>query len=85
MRPTRLIYVENDPALLGVMSTLLGQLPTIEVLLATTDPLEALGSEHVENADVALIDLAHGRDAPTGRRLDAGCAVNISSGFGETR
>ncbi len=73
MRPTRLIYVENDPALLGVMSTLLGQLPTIEVLLATTDPLEALGSEHVENADVALIDLALGRDALTG--MDLGLAL----------
>jgi len=73
VRATRLIYVENDPALLGVMSTLLAQLPTIEVLLATTDPLEALASEHVEEADVALIDLALGRDTLTG--MDLGMAL----------
>ncbi len=73
VRATRLIYVENDPALLGVMSTLLSQLSLVEVLLATTDPLEALASEHVEDADVALIDLALGRDALTG--MDLGMAL----------
>jgi hypothetical protein len=31
VRATRLIYVENDPALLGVMSTMLSSLSTIEV------------------------------------------------------
>jgi DNA-binding NarL/FixJ family response regulator len=73
VRATRLIYVENDPALLGVMSTLLANLTTLEVLLATTDPLEALASEVIEDADVALIDLALGRDTLTG--MDLGMAL----------
>lgn len=73
VRATRLIYVENDPALLGVMSTLLANLPAIEVLLAVTDPLEALASDCVEDADVALIDLALGRDTLTG--MDLGMAL----------
>lgn len=73
MRATRLVYVENDPALLGVMSTLLANLTTLEVLVATTDPLEALASEVIEDADVALIDLALGRDTLTG--MDLGMAL----------
>jgi hypothetical protein len=54
MRPTRLIYVENDPALLGVMSTILRSQPMLDLILASSDPLEVLGSEYVEQADVAL-------------------------------
>ena len=73
MRPTRVIYVENDPALLGVMSMVLGGQPAIEVLLATVDPIEALGSEAVVSADVALIDLALGSDTLTG--IDLGMAL----------
>jgi len=73
VRPTRLIYVENDPALLGVMSTLLGRLPALEVLLATTDPLVALASTQVDDADVALIDLALGHDTLDG--MDLGVAL----------
>jgi len=73
MRPSRLIYVENDPALLGVMSTMLEGQPMLKVLLATTDPLEVLASDCVERADVALLDLALGRDTLTG--MDLGMAL----------
>jgi len=73
MRPSRLIYVENDPALLGVMSTMLEGQPMLELLLATTDPLEVLASDCVERADVALLDLALGRDTLTG--MDLGMAL----------
>lgn len=66
MRPTRVLYVENDPALLGVMSTVLAGASAVEVILATADPLEVLGSELVSAADVALIDLALGSDTLTG-------------------
>jgi len=66
MRATRLIYVENDPSLLGVMSAILGGQPEIEIVLATEDPLEALGSDAVNSADVALLDLALGSDTLTG-------------------
>ena len=73
MRPTRLIYVENDPALLGVMSTILQSQPMLDLILASSDPLEVLGSECVERADVALLDLALGRDTLTG--MDLGMAL----------
>ena len=73
MRPTRLIYVENDPSLLGVMSTILQSQPMLELILASADPLEVLGSECVEQADVALLDLALGRDTLTG--MDLGMAL----------
>jgi len=42
-------------------------------LLATTDPLEVLASDCVERADVALLDLALGRDTLTG--MDLGMAL----------
>ncbi|HEY7821376.1 MAG TPA: hypothetical protein VIG24_01010 [Acidimicrobiia bacterium] len=73
MRPSRLIYVENDPALLGVMSNVLRSQPMLELLLASADPLEVLGSDCVEQADVALLDLALGRDTLTG--MDLGMAL----------
>jgi len=73
MRPSRLIYVENDPALLGVMSNVLRSQPMLELLLASSDPLEVLGSDCVEQADVALLDLALGRDTLTG--MDLGMAL----------
>lgn len=73
MRPSRLIYVENDPALLGVMSTVLRSQPMLDLILASADPLEVLASECVERADVALLDLALGRDTLTG--MDLGMAL----------
>jgi len=73
MRPTRLIYVENDPSLLGVMSTILRSQPMLDLILASADPLEVLGSECVERADVALLDLALGRNTLTG--MDLGIAL----------
>jgi len=73
MRPTRLIYVENDPALLGVMSTVLRSQSMLDLILASSDPLEVLGSDRVEQADVALLDLALGRDTLTG--MDLGMAL----------
>ena len=60
MRATRLIYVENDPALLGIMGSLLAESPEIDVVLATESPAEAIAFESIEFADVALLDLALG-------------------------
>jgi len=73
MRPSRLIYVENDPALLGVMSTVLRSQSMLDLILASSDPLEVLGSDCIERADVALLDLALGRDTLTG--MDLGMAL----------
>ena len=62
MRPTRVIYVENDPALLGILTRLLSRQSDIDVVLATQSPSEALNYPGVSEADVALIDLALGED-----------------------
>lgn len=66
-RPTRVLYVENDPALRGIMSTLLSGRTDITVTLAAASGEELL--EHadvVAQADVALLDLALGRGEMNG-------------------
>ena len=66
MRPSRLIYVENDPALRGVMTRLLSAHPDIELLISVESPDEALSSPEVARADVALLDLALGPNVMNG-------------------
>ena len=73
MRATRLIYIENDPALLGILTRLLSKRLDLHVLLATTSPTEALSFEDVGLADVALIDLVLGVDQMNG--VDLGLAL----------
>lgn len=73
MRPSRVIYVENDPALRGILSRALANSPEIDLLLSTGVSAEALGFEHVAQADVALLDLALGADQLNG--IDLGIAL----------
>jgi two-component system response regulator DesR len=73
MRATRAVYIENDPALRGMISAALSRHPEIELLLATDSAGEALDSDAVRRADVALIDLALGWDQMNG--LDLGVAL----------
>ncbi|MGI9197624.1 MAG: response regulator [Candidatus Nanopelagicales bacterium] len=73
MRPTRVIYVENDPALRGIITQLLEQRPEIDVLLATGIAHEALDQRIAEQADVALLDLALGSSQMNG--IDLGLAL----------
>ena len=73
VRPTRVIYVENDPALRGIISQLLEQRPEIEILLATGIAHEALDQRIAEQADVALLDLALGSSQMNG--IDLGLAL----------
>lgn len=73
MRPTRVIYVEDDPALRGIMSRILGDRPELELVLTASNANEALASDSVVTADVALIDLALGLDQMNG--LDLGIAL----------
>ena len=73
MRPTRVIYVENDPALLGILTRLLQRRDDIEVLLASASVEEVLGYEGIALADVALIDLALGPNQMNG--IDLGLAL----------
>ena len=69
MRPTRVIYVENDPALRGIMSMILSERPELELVLSSGSPAEVLASGQVSSADVALIDLALGAGQMTGVEL----------------
>lgn len=73
VRPTRLIYVENDPALRGIMSTMLDEVDELDVLISTGIAHEALDPRLVEAADVALIDLALGSTQMNG--IDLGLAM----------
>ncbi len=73
MRPTRVLYVENDPALRSIITQLLEQRPEIEVLLATGFAHEALDQSIADRADVALLDLALGSAQMNG--IDLGLAL----------
>lgn len=73
MRPTRVIYVENDPALRGIVGRFLAQRSELEVLLTAPNGTEVLSSEAVSEADVALLDLALGLDQMNG--IDLGIAL----------
>lgn len=73
MRATRVIYVENDPALRGIMTSMLNRSPDLEVILSTSSPAEALAFEDLGRADVALLDLALGQGEMNG--VDLGIAL----------
>ena len=60
MRATRVLYVENDPALRGLMTRLMSGRPELEVVAACASASEALDSPAVPQCDVALLDLALG-------------------------
>ena len=73
MRPTRLVYVENDSALRVILARTLAEDEGIELLLATGSPQEAMSSEEVILADAALVDVALGSDEING--IDLGLAL----------
>ena len=63
-RDTRLLYVENDPVLRSMMSTLLLGLPGVEVVASVGGSAEALACELP--MDVALLDCALGPESLNG-------------------
>lgn len=73
MRATRVIYVENDPALRGIMTQLLESRPELEIIVATGMAHEVLDDRLVATADVALLDLALGTTQMNG--IDLGLAL----------
>lgn len=73
MRDTRLIYVENDPALRAIFARGLARLDGIEVVVETGSPSEALESPMLSRADAALLDLALGPGEMNG--IDLGLAM----------
>jgi len=73
MRATRVIYVENDPALMGIFGSLLEQQPGIDIVKSCTSSTEALNDDTVDTADVALLDLGLGYGSMNG--IDLGIAM----------
>jgi DNA-binding NarL/FixJ family response regulator len=73
MRATRVIYVENDPALRGIMTSMLSSSPDLEVMWSAGSPSEALALAPTAPADVALLDLALGTNEMNG--IDLGLAL----------
>lgn len=73
VRASRVIYVENDPALRGIMTTMLSSSPELNVVLSTGSPTEALEFAPADSADVALLDLALGANELNG--IDLGIAL----------
>lgn len=67
-RATRVIYVEDDPALRGIISTMLARQENIELVAACGSAREALEAPFGK-CDVALLDLALGPESMSGTEL----------------
>ena len=81
VRASRVIYVENDPALLGIMTTSLALYAEIEILGSYSAASDALDRAVVERADVALLDLDLGPTNLNG--IELGIAMrNINDNIG---
>lgn len=69
MRRTRVLYVENDPALRGILSKALIEHPDIAVIDPVGSAAEALEAARRQHYDVALLDLALGSGMMNGLEL----------------
>lgn len=69
MRPTRVVYVEDDPALRGIISSLLSARPELEMSLIASGSKEALEATFEHEPDVGLLDLALGYESLNGLEL----------------
>ena len=64
-----MVYVENDPALRGILARGLAQRPELELVAAVGSAEEALAQAHRAEVDVALLDLALGSGSMNGMEL----------------
>lgn len=64
-----MIYVENDPALRGILSSQLEQRREIELVGSFSSSAETLQNCNFKKVDVALLDLALGADSLNGTEL----------------
>lgn len=69
MRPTRLLYVENDPALRRILGEILARSPELELVASVAGSDEAMNRELVKKADVALIDFSLDQNGLNGVEL----------------
>jgi two-component system response regulator DesR len=81
MRPTRLIYVENDSALRRILGEMLGQSEDVEIIGSFADSENVLDRSLARKADVALIDFALDQNGLNG--IELGIALrNINEHIG---
>jgi len=69
VRPTRLLYVENDSALRRILGEMLDQSKEFEILGSYANSDEALNRTLVRKADVALIDFSLDQNGLNGVEL----------------
>lgn len=69
VRPTRLLYVENDSALRRILGEMLDQSKELEILGLYANSDEALNRTLVRKADVALIDFSLDQNGLNGVEL----------------
>ena len=69
MRATRLMYVENDPALRKILGEILKVSPELELIASVAGSDEAMDRELVKRADVALIDFSLDQNGLNGVEL----------------
>lgn len=69
MKPTRVLYVEDDPALRGILSSALVNEPTLEIAATVASAQEAISKANSLRFDVALLDLSLGRESINGLEL----------------
>ena len=65
----RVLYVEDDPALRGILSAILGSRRDLEIVVTAGSPDEALTAVEGTAFDVALLDLSLGDDSMSGIEL----------------
>jgi len=81
MRPTRLLYVENDPALRRILGEILARSPEIDLIGAVSNSHEAMNEALVKSAEVALIDFSLDQNGLNG--IELGVALrNINEYIG---
>jgi DNA-binding NarL/FixJ family response regulator len=65
----RVLYVEDDPALRGILTAILGSRQDLEIVVTAGSPTEALAAAESTDFDVALLDLSLGEDNLSGIEL----------------
>jgi DNA-binding NarL/FixJ family response regulator len=65
----RVLYVEDDPALRGILSAILGSRKDLKIVVSAGSPDEALAAVEETAFDVALLDLSLGDDLMSGIEL----------------
>jgi len=69
MRPTRFLYIENDPALRKILGGILSQTSELELIGNFSGSDDVMNRELVKKADVALIDFSLDQNGLNGVEL----------------